>query len=71
LGGTKHFELKNNIRGKIQENSDEKALPDSFFKRPIVHKEDGTHRLAKTNHAPTGILPAQDRYEQGHFCKKR
>jgi Pectate lyase superfamily protein len=71
LGGTKHFELKNNIRGKIQESLEEKTLPDSFFKRPIVHKEDGTHRLAKTNHAPTGILPAQDRYEQGHFCKKR
>jgi Pectate lyase superfamily protein len=71
LGGSKHFELKNNIRGKIQETSDEKALPNSFFKKPVVSSEVATRQLSKTTSAPVGVLPAQDRYEQGNFCKKR
>jgi Pectate lyase superfamily protein len=71
LGGLDHFEFKNKIRGKIQEISDGKSLPDSFFKKPMPSTEVATRRLSKTTSAPVGILPAQDRYEQGNFCKKR
>jgi hypothetical protein len=71
LGGTNHFELKNAIRGKIQETTTEIALPNSFFKIPLVETDVATRSLSKITVTPTGVLSAQDRYEQGNFCKKR
>jgi hypothetical protein len=71
LGGTNHFELKNAIRGKIQETTTEIALPNSFFKISPVETEVATRGLSKITVTPTGVLSAQDRYEQGNFCKKR